>query len=112
MVDTPRPIMAVEIAAKEPQKEVEIPKEYQRHKRVFSEEELQRFPPNRPWDHKIKFLPGAPKTMGCKIYPLNCIEDQALLEFLKEELKKGYLKPSKSPYASLFFFIKKKDRKL
>ena len=112
MVNTPKTITAVEIAAQEPPKEVAIPKEYQRHKRVFSEEESQRFPPSRPWDHKIKFLPRAPKTMDCKVYPLNRIEDQALLEFLKEELKKGYIKPSKSPYASLFFFIKKKDGKL
>ncbi len=79
---------------------------------MFSEEESQRFPPSRPWDHEIKFLPGAPKTMDCKVYPLNRIEDQALLEFLKEELKKGYIKPSKAPYASPFFFIKKKDGKL
>ncbi len=32
--------------------------------------------------------------------------------FLDEQLKKGYIRPSKSPYASPFFFIKKKDRKL
>jgi len=32
--------------------------------------------------------------------------------FLDEQLKKGYIQPSKSPYASPFFFIKKKDGKL
>ena len=112
MVNTPKRITAIEIAAQEPPKEVAISKEYQRHKRVFSEEESQRFPPSRPWDHEIKFLPGAPKTMDCKVYLLNQIEDQALLEFLKEELKKGYIKPSKAPYALPFFFIKKKDGKL
>jgi hypothetical protein len=39
-------------------------------------------------------------------------EDQALLKFLKEQEAKGYIHPSISPYASLFFFIKKKDGKL
>jgi hypothetical protein len=33
-------------------------------------------------------------------------------KFLKENLDKGYIKPSQSPMASPFFFIKKKDRKL
>jgi len=32
--------------------------------------------------------------------------------FLDEQLKKGYIRLSKSPYASPFFFIKKKDGKL
>jgi len=40
------------------------------------------------------------------------MEDQALVAFLDEQLKKGYIRPSKSPYASPFFFIKKKDGKL
>ena len=36
----------------------------------------------------------------------------ALRKWLDEELKKGYITKSKSPYASPFFFIKKKDGKL
>ena len=39
-------------------------------------------------------------------------EDQALKTFLDEQLKKGYICPSISPYASPFFFIKKKNGKL
>ncbi len=40
------------------------------------------------------------------------MEGSALTEFLNEQLQKGYIRPSKSPYASPFFFIKKKDGKL
>ena len=40
------------------------------------------------------------------------MEQEALTKFVDEHLKKGYIKPSKSPYMSPFFFIKKKDRKL
>ena len=40
------------------------------------------------------------------------LEDEALKEFLDEQLMKGYIRPSKSQYASFFFFIKKKDGKL
>ena len=39
-------------------------------------------------------------------------EDKALEEFIKEQSGKGYIRPSKSPYASSFFFIKKRDGKL
>ena len=40
------------------------------------------------------------------------IEDKALDNWLDEQLAKGYIRPSISPYASSFFFIKKKDGKL
>ncbi len=40
------------------------------------------------------------------------MEGDALTDFLNEQLQKGYIRPSKSPYASSFFFIKKKDGKL
>jgi hypothetical protein len=40
------------------------------------------------------------------------IEQEELKKFVKEHLAKGYIRPSKSPYAAPFFFIKKKDGKL
>jgi hypothetical protein len=39
-------------------------------------------------------------------------EDTALEKFLDEMVAKGYICPSKSPYALPFFFVKKKDGKL
>ena len=39
-------------------------------------------------------------------------EDNALDEFIDEKLAKGHILPLISPYASSFFFIKKKDGKL
>jgi hypothetical protein len=45
----------------------------------------------------------------CKVYPLTLAKQTKLNEFLKENLQKGYIQPSKSPMASLFFFISKKD---
>ena len=43
---------------------------------------------------------------------MTCTEDEALDEFVDEQLAKEYICPLISPYASSFFFIKKKDRKL
>ena len=60
----------------------------------------------------IDLKPGAPSTLPGKVYSLTQSEQQALQEFVKEHLAKGYIRPSKSPYAAPFFFIKKKDGKL
>jgi len=79
---------------------------------VFSEEAAQHFPPKRPWDHTIDLKPDALNIIDCKVYHLTQEEDKALVAFLEEQLKKGYIVPSISPYASPFFFVKKKDSKL
>jgi len=91
---------------------IDVPTKYAQHAKVFSEEASQRFPPKRPWDHAIELKLEAPGVIDCKIYPLTQQEDKALVAFLDEQLKKGYIRPSKSPYTSPFFFIKKKDGKL
>jgi hypothetical protein len=91
---------------------VAIPAEYQRHAKVFSEDEARRFPKSSPWDHAIELKEGAPKALDCKIYPITPLEDEALKKFLKDMQEKGYIRPSKSPYASPFFFVRKKDGKL
>jgi Reverse transcriptase (RNA-dependent DNA polymerase) len=89
-----------------------VPPHYHMHQKVFSKEVAQCFPDTRPWDHAIDLKPDAPDTLDCKVYPLGPGEQEVLQKFLKEHLDKGYICPSKSPYASPFFFIKKKDRKL
>jgi len=46
------------------------------------------------------------------VYPLAEGQQEALDKFLDEYLAKGYIRRSNSPYASPFFFVKKKDGKL
>ena len=100
------------IKAHDEQKKVTIPPEYRRFASVFSDEESQRFLPSRPWDHAIELKPDAPSHLRCKVYPMTRAEDEALDKFIDEQLLKGYIEPSKSPYASPFFFVKKKDGRL
>jgi hypothetical protein len=100
------------VATQQYTKQVEILKEYRKFAKVFSEEESKRFPPRQSCDHAIEFKPDAPDAIECKIYPMTRIEDEALDVFIDEQLEKGYIRPSKSQYASSFFFIKKKDGKL
>ena len=98
--------------AQQYQQEVKILDEYQRHWKVFSKEESHRLPPSRPWDHAIELKEGAPEAINCKVIPTTMEEDEALKKFIKEQMEKGYIWKSKSPYTSAFFFIKKKDGKL
>jgi hypothetical protein len=88
-----------------------VPAEYHEYLDIFSEEKAHRFPKSRPWDHKIKMKEGfEPKLF--KNYNLTLAEQLELDKFLKENLKKGYIRPSQSPMASPFFFVSKKDGKL
>ena len=79
---------------------------------VFSEEKAKELPPTRPgFDHKIDLLPTfSPKKS--EIYHLSPLEEAAMKEFVKENLDKGFIETSKSPQASGFFFVGKKDGKL
>ena len=47
-----------------------------------------------------------------KSYNLTPEEQIEQDKFIKENLEKGYIRPSQSPMASPFFFVKKKDGKL
>ena len=89
-----------------------IPEPYREFKKVFSEEESERLPEHQSWDHAIDLVPGAPPNLKTKIYPMSLNEQAELDKFLEENLKKGYIRPSKSPMASPVFFVKKKDGKL
>ena len=89
-----------------------IPAKYHCHLSVFSEEASHRFPEPHIWDHAIELKLGAPSLIPGKVYQLTQDEQKALLEFVREQQAKGYIHPSKSPYVTPFFFIKKKDSKL
>ena len=89
-----------------------VPKEYQRHSKVFSEAESQRLPQSTVWDHAIELLPGALNTLPGRLLPLTQEEKAEMHKFVQEHLKGGTIHVSKSPYAANFFFVKKKDGKL
>jgi Reverse transcriptase (RNA-dependent DNA polymerase) len=109
--------IATELAIEENSKKTDktdkqlVPAEYHEYLDIFSEEKAHRFPESRPWDHKIKIKEGfEPKSF--KNYNLTLAEQIKLDKFLKENLEKGYIRPSQSPMASPFFFVSKKDGKL
>jgi RNase H-like domain found in reverse transcriptase/Reverse transcriptase (RNA-dependent DNA polymerase) len=89
-----------------------VPPQYHQHAHVFSEFESQHLPEHKPWDHTIEFTPDAPATMHTKVYPMSSNKQEELDHFIKKNVQKGYIRPSKSPLASPVFFVKKKHRKL
>src|SRR6201994_4573026 len=84
-----------------------VPKKFYKYLKVFSKTESEKMPPRREWDHKIDLKPDfAPKRLP--IYQLTPRERLELKAFIKENLRKGYIRKSQSPMASSFFFIGKK----
>ena len=78
---------------------------------MFKEEAHKKLPEHRDWDHKIPIKEGKKPTYG-PIYALSETELKALREYLDENLKKGFIRPSTSPAGYLILFVPKKDRKL
>jgi hypothetical protein len=96
--------------AKKEQIPFKIPPQFQRYKKLFSEEEANCFPPDRvPFNVPIKLKKDAPDQLNCKIYLLTRQETEALRKYIDEELEKGFIVEGASPYMSLVFFITKKE---
>lgn len=105
--------LAAEHAQKQAPKSFEeiVPEHYRDYKDVFDKKDFDKLPECKPWDHAIELIPDA-LPVTCKAYPMAANEQQKLDEFLKENLRSGRIRPSKSPWASPFFFVKKKDGSL
>ena len=85
-----------------------VPPELHEYLDVFDKERAKRFPESRPWDHAIE-LKDDFLSSDCKVYPLTLPETKEMNKFIDENLAKGYIRPSKSPMVSPFFFVNKKD---
>ncbi|SJK98310.1 uncharacterized protein ARMOST_01575 [Armillaria ostoyae] len=106
--------LAAAANAEKPTKTFEemVPPDYRSFRDLFSKENFDELPERKPWDHAIELIPNAKSTLNCKVYPLNRNEQEQLDKFLDENLDSGRIKESKSPFASPFFFVKKKDGSL
>ena len=73
---------------------------------MFGKKQSERMPMRKLWDHVIDVKEGFVPRKG-KVYPLS----REVREFVKEQLKKGYIWPSKSPQTVPVFFVGKNDGK-
>ena len=90
---------------------IEIPKELLSIKEVFDEKLPDILPPHRPYDCTIDLKPNSAPFYG-PLYSLTVQEQETLKEYIDENLKKGFIKPSKSPYGAPVLFVPKKDGSL
>jgi hypothetical protein len=68
-------------------------------------------PEHTKWDHEIPLKPETQPKFN-KIYGLNEEQLKALREYLEENLRKGYIRPSTSPAGYPILFVPKKNGKL
>ena len=67
-------------------------------------------PTRKIWDYTINMKEEfVPKKR--KVYPLLREEREKMHKFINEQLRKGYIRPSKSPQMVLVFFVGKKNVK-
>ena len=62
------------------------------------------------WNHTIDMKEGFVPRKG-KVYPLSREEREEVHEFIKEQLRKEYIRSSKLLQTALVFFVEKKDGK-
>jgi len=87
-----------------------VPENFHRWIKVFGKKQSERMPTRKLWDHAIEVKEGFVPRKG-KVYPLSREEREEVQEFVKEQLRKGYIRPSKSPQTAPVFFVGKKDGK-
>src|SRR6266540_2225235 len=81
-----------------------VPPNLQHFHFVFSKDNFDELPKMKPWDHAVELTSNMnPKT--CKVYLLSVSEQAKLDAFLKENLKSGQIRLSKSPMAVPVFFV-------
>ena len=88
-----------------------VPSEYHKFADVFSQTKAEILPPHHPYDLKINLEEGAQPPVS-PIYSLSASEQEALKEFIEENLHMGYILPTSSLHGAPVLFIKKKDGSL
>ena len=87
-----------------------ILQKFHKQLKVFGKVESKRMLMRKLWDHAINlkedFVPKKERT-----YLMSRQEKEKIWEFVEEQLRKGYIRPSKLPQTSLVFFVGKKDEK-
>jgi len=76
---------------------------------VFGKVESKRILTRKVWDHTID-LKETFKLQKGRIYSLSKNKREEVQNFVEDQLRKGYIRPSKSPQTLLVFFVDKKDR--
>ena len=86
-----------------------VPQRFLRWRKVFGKVKLERMLMRKIQDHAIN-LKETFKPRKERIYPLSRNERKEVQNFIEDQLRKGYIRLSKSPQMSLVFFVNKKNK--
>ena len=87
-----------------------VPKTYHKYLKVFSKKESERMPVHKPWDHAIDMTDTFVPKKG-RLIPLSPQEQKEVSDFIDDQTRKGYIRPSKSLQTFSMFFVPKEDGK-
>ena len=73
-----------------------MPQKFLRWKRVFGKVESERMLTRKIWDHAIDLKEMFKPRKG-RIYSLSRNKREKVQKFVEDQLRKGYIRPSKSP---------------
>ena len=88
-----------------------VPSEYYEFTNVFNKTKAKALPPHCPYDLKINLEESAQPPVSL-IYSLSASEQEALKEFIEENLNTGFIQPISSLHGAPVLFVKKKDGSL
>jgi len=85
-----------------------VPRKFLRWRKVFGKIESERMLTRKVWDYAID-LKKIFKPQKERIYPLSKNKREKVQNFVEDQLRKGYIRPLKSPQTSPVFFVGKKN---
>ena len=88
-----------------------VSSKYHEFTNVFSKTKAEVLAPHHPYNLQINLEEDAQPPVGL-IYSLSVSEQEALKEFIEENLNMGFIQPTSFPYGALVLFVKKKDGSL
>jgi len=87
-----------------------VPEKFLKWRKVFGKVESERMLMRKIWDHAIDLKEMSVPQKG-RIYPLSKDEREEVQNFVEDQLRKRYIKPTKSLQMSPVLFVGKKDKK-
>ena len=90
----------------------DLPDYIQPFTHLFNKKKFEKLPEHREWDYEINLTEEAPRKLNTNAYAITIKEEEALNQWLNEQLKVELIVESKSWYAVPCFYIPKKDGSL
>jgi len=90
----------------------DLPEYIQPFMHLFNKKKFKKLLERHEWDHEINLIDEAPRELNAKAYIMTLKEEEALNQWLDEQLKSGLIVELKSQYTVPCFYIPKKDSSL